>query len=302
LYIFLNAPKRPIGRAFRLRERHMGDRSRVWFITGVSSGFGRQLAKEVLARGEIVAGTLRQQAQVKEFRALAPGRSFAYGLDVTAAAVIPEIIGTVMRDLGRIDVLVNNAGYGLIGAAEETSDAETRKLFETNFFGLLNVTKAVVPHMRAAKRGHIVNFSSLAGIMGFPGVSLYCATKFAVEGLSEALAGELAAFGIKVTIVEPGGFRTDFQGRSIAMPAKVLPEYADTPAAKARAMSAQYDGHQPGDPAKAAKAIVEAVDSETPPLRLVLGADALGAGRAKLASLAQNYDAWERVSMGTHVG
>jgi NAD(P)-dependent dehydrogenase (short-subunit alcohol dehydrogenase family) len=280
----------------------MGDRSRVWLITGVSTGFGRELAKEVLARGEIVAGTLRQAAQVDEFRALAPGRSFAYRLDVTEAATIPEVVANVVRDTGRIDVLVNNAGYGLIGAAEETSDAEARKLFETNFFGLLNVTTAVLPHMRAARRGHVVNFSSLAGIMGIPGVSLYCATKFAVEGLSESLAGELAAFGIKVMLVEPGGFRTDFQGRSITMPAKVLPEYAGTPAANARAMSAQYHGHQPGDPAKAAKAIVEAVDSDATPLRLVLGADALGAGRAKLASLAQNYDAWENVSMGTHAG
>lgn len=280
----------------------MGDRSRVWLITGVSTGFGRELAKEVLARGEIVAGTLRQAAQADEFRALAPGRSFAYRLDVTDAAAIPQVIADVVRDTGRIDVLVNNAGYGLIGAAEETSDAETRKLFETNFFGLLNVTKAVAPHMRAAGRGHIVNFSSLAGIMGIPGVSLYCATKFAVEGLSESLAGELGAFGIKVTIVEPGGFRTDFQGRSIAMPEKVLPAYAGTPAANARVMSARYDGHQPGDPAKAAKAIIAAVDSDAPPLRLVLGADALGAGRAKLASLAQNYDAWEKVSMGTHAG
>jgi NAD(P)-dependent dehydrogenase (short-subunit alcohol dehydrogenase family) len=280
----------------------MGDRSRVWLITGVSTGFGRELAKQVLARGDTVAGTLRQAAQVDEFRALAPGRSFAYRLDVTEAASIPQVIANVVRDTGRVDVLVNNAGYGLIGAAEETSDAETRQLFETNFFGLLNVTKAVLPHMRAARGGHVVNFSSLAGMMGIPGVSLYCASKFAVEGLSESLAGELAAFGIKVTIVEPGGFRTDFQGRSIAMPAKVLSEYEGTPAAKARVMSAQYHGHQPGDPTKAAKAIIEAVSSDAPPLRLVLGADALGAGRAKLASLAQNYDAWEQVSVGTHVG
>ena len=280
----------------------MGDRSRVWLITGVSTGFGRALAQEVLARGEIVAGTVRQATQVNEFRALAPGRSFAYRLDVTDAASIPQLIANVVRDTGRIDVLVNNAGYGLIGAAEETSDAEARKLFETNFFGLLNVTKAVLPYMRAAKCGHVLNFSSLAGIMGIPGVSLYCATKFAVEGLTESLAGELAAFGIKVMIVEPGGFRTDFSGRSINMPAKVLPEYAGTPAAKARVLSSQYHGHEPGDPAKAAQAILEAVDSDAPPLRLVLGADALGAGRAKLASLAQNYDAWEKVSTCTHAG
>jgi NAD(P)-dependent dehydrogenase (short-subunit alcohol dehydrogenase family) len=280
----------------------MGDRARVWLITGVSTGFGHELAKAVLARGEIVAGTVRQAAQIDEFRALAPGRSFAYRLDVTQGGTIPGVIASVVRDTGRIDVLVNNAGYGLIGAAEETSDAEARKLFETNFFGLLNVTQAVLPHMRAAKRGHIVNFSSLAGIMGIPGVSLYCASKFAVEGLSESLAQELAPFGIKVTIVEPGGFRTDFAGRSIAMPAKILADYADTPAARSRAMMAGYHGHEPGDPVKAANAIIKVVDSEAPPMRLVLGPDALGAGRAKLASLAQNYDAWETVSTGTNHG
>lgn len=278
------------------------DRSRVWLITGVSTGFGRELAKAVLARGGIVAGTVRQDAQADEFRALAAGRSFAYRLDVTEAGAIPSVIEKVVRDTGRIDVLVNNAGYGLIGAAEETSEAEARKLFETNFFGLLHVTQAVLPYMRAAKRGHVVNFSSLAGIMGIPGVSLYCASKFAVEGLSESLAGELAPFGIKVTIVEPGGFRTDFAGRSIAMPAKVLPEYAGTPAANARAsMMSKHRGHEHGDPAKAANAIIEAVDSEVPPMRLVLGADALGAGRAKLASLAKNYDAWETVSTSTNL-
>jgi NAD(P)-dependent dehydrogenase (short-subunit alcohol dehydrogenase family) len=274
----------------------------MWLITGVSSGFGRELAKEVLSRGEVVAGTLRQTDQMEEFRALAPGRSLPYQLDVTEAATIAQTVNKVIQDTGRIDVLVNNAGYGLIGAAEETSDAESRKLFETNFFGLLNVTKAVVPHMRAARRGHIINLSSLAGIKGIPGVSLYCATKFAVEGFSESLAGELAAFGIRITIVEPGGFRTDFSGRSIVMPATVLAEYAGTPAANARARVSQYRGQEPGDPAKAAKAIVEAVDCEAPPLRLVLGADALRAGRAKLASLAQNYDAWERVSSGTNAG
>ena len=278
----------------------MGDRARVWLITGVSSGFGRELAKAALARGEIVAGTVRRLAQIDEFRALAPGRCHAYQLDVTAAATIPDVVASVMRDTGGIDVLVNNAGYGLIGAAEETSDVETRQLFETNFFGLLNVTRAVLPYMRAASHGHIVNFSSLAGIMGLAGCSLYCSTKFAVEGLSEALAGELAPFGIKVTIVEPGGFRTDFAGRSIVMPARVLAEYAGTPAAKARAHMSSYRGNEPGDPVKAAHAILQAVDSNTPPLRLVLGPDALRVGRAKLASLAQNYDAWEQVSSSTN--
>ena len=280
----------------------MGDRSRVWLITGVSTGFGRELAKAVLARGERVAGTVRQKAQVEEFRALAPERCRGYRLDVTEAPTIPDVIANVMRDMGGIDVLVNNAGYGLIGAAEETSPAEARKLFDTNFFGLLNVIQAVLPHMRAAKRGHIVNFSSVAGIIGIPGVSLYCASKFAVEGLSESLAGELGSFGIRVTLVEPGSFRTDFGGRSITMPSKVLPAYANTPAGKARAsMSSGYHGSEPGDPVKAAYAIIQAVDSNTPPLRLVLGPDALGAGRAKLAALAQNYDAWEQVSGSTNI-
>jgi NAD(P)-dependent dehydrogenase (short-subunit alcohol dehydrogenase family) len=281
----------------------MGDQSRVWLITGVSTGFGRELAKAVLARGERVAGTVRQKAQVEEFRALAPERCRGYRLDVTEAPTIPDVIANVMRDMGGIDVLVNNAGYGLIGAAEETGAAEARKLFDTNFFGLLNVTQAVLPHMRAAKRGHIVNFSSVAGIIGIPGVSLYCASKFAVEGLSESLAGELGPFGIKVTLVEPGSFRTDFGGRSITLPAKVLAEYANTPAGKARAMMTTpgYHGHEPGDPVKAAHAIIQAVDSNTPPLRLVLGPDALGAGRAKLAALSQNYDAWEKVSGSTNI-
>jgi NAD(P)-dependent dehydrogenase (short-subunit alcohol dehydrogenase family) len=280
----------------------MGDRSRVWLITGVSTGFGRELAKAVLARGEQVAGTVRQQAQLEEFQALAPGRCRGYRLDVTETAAIPATIANVMHDMDRIDVLVNNAGYGLIGAAEETSAAEARKLFDTNFFGLLNVTQAVLPHLRIAKHGHIVNFSSVAGIMGIPGVSLYCASKFAVEGFSEALAGELAPFGVRVTIVEPGSFRTDFAGRSIAMPAKVLAEYANTPAGQARAMMSNpgYHGRESGDPVKAAQAIIQAVDADTPPLRLVLGPDALGAGRAKLASLAQNYDAWEQVSGSTN--
>jgi NAD(P)-dependent dehydrogenase (short-subunit alcohol dehydrogenase family) len=280
----------------------MGSLSRVWLITGVSSGFGRDLAKAALARGDIVAGTVRQATQLQEFRDLSPGRSFAYQLDVTVPESIAAITANIVRDTGRIDVLVNNAGYGLIGAAEETSDAEARKVIETNFFGLLNVTLAVLPHMRAARKGHVVNMSSLAGIVGIPGVSLYCASKFAVEGLSESLAGELAPFGIKVTIVEPGGFRTDFSGRSLVMPAKILPEYAGTPAAIARDRMGKYAGHEPGDPVKAAHAILRVVDSDAPPMRLVLGADALGAGRAKLGSLAENYDAWQEVSVATNLG
>ena len=276
--------------------------TRVWLITGVSSGFGRELARAALSRGEIVAGTMRQPAQLAEFRQLAPGRAFAYQLDVTEPSNIERVVERVAKDCGgRIDVLVNNAGYGLIGAVEEVSDQETRRMFETNFFGLLNVTRAVLPVMRAQRSGHIFNFSSVAGILGIPGVGHYCAAKFAVEGLSESLAGELSAFGIKVTIVEPGGFRTDFAGRSITIAGNALADYAGTPGGKARDLMSQYSGHEPGDPVKAMQAILAAADAETPPLRLVLGPDALRAARAKLASLATNYDAWEATSNGTDI-
>jgi NAD(P)-dependent dehydrogenase (short-subunit alcohol dehydrogenase family) len=275
--------------------------SKTWLITGVSSGFGRELAKVVLARGDTIAGTLRKEAQLKEFEALAPGRARAYRLDVTDAAAIPDTVARVVRDLGRIDVLVNNAGYGINGALEEISDAEARQLIETNFFGTLNMIRAVLPQMRAQRSGHVVNFSSSAGIIGIPGVSVYCAAKHAVEGLSESLAPEVAPFGIKVTIVEPGGFRTDFAGRSIVT-AKAMPEYAETPAGKTRGMLAAYRGNEPGDPIKAMKGLLQALDAPEPPLRLVLGPDALGAGRHKLAALAKNYDAWEHVSTSTNLG
>jgi len=272
---------------------------KVWLITGVSSGFGREIARAALARGDVVAGTLRQAAQLAGFRDLAPGRAHAFQMDVTDAAAIGRTVAETVRTAGGIDVLVNNAGYGQIGVAEEVTDAQTRRLFETNFFGLLQVVRAVLPHMRARRRGHIVNISSVAGMIGIPGMALYSASKFAVEGLSEALAGEVAPLGIRVTIVEPGGFRTDFAGRSISPTEQPIADYAATPAGQVRALLASYSGHEPGDPAKAAAAILDLVDAPSAPVRLALGSDALKMLRSRLARVAQDYEAWQAVTTST---
>jgi NAD(P)-dependent dehydrogenase (short-subunit alcohol dehydrogenase family) len=274
---------------------------KVWLITGVSTGFGREIAKQALARGDVVAGTLRQESQLAAFAALSPGRAHPYQLDVTDPAAVARVVQRIIADTGRIDVVVNNAGYGLIGVAEEVSDREAQRLFETNFFGLFNVVKEVLPQLRSQRSGHIVNMSSLAGTMGIPGMALYSASKFAVEGLSEALAGELGAFGIRVTIVEPGGFRTDFAGRSIGKSERVLSDYADTPGGALRAMLAQYHGREPGDPVKAAGAILKLVDSPSPPLRLALGPDALALLRGRLTQVAKDYEDWQVVTNGMGV-
>ncbi len=179
------------------------------------------------------------------------------------------------------------------------TDAQTRRLFETNFFGLLQVMRAVLPHMRARRSGHIINVSSVAGMIGIPGMALYSASKFAVEGLSEALAGEVAPLGIRVTIVEPGGFRTDFAGRSISQPGRAVADYAGTPAGQVRAQLAAYGGHEPGDPARAAAAILQLADAPTVPVRLALGSDALKMLRGRMARVTKDYDDWQAVTRST---
>ena len=272
---------------------------KVWFITGVSSGFGREIAQAALARGDVVVGTLRQAAQLDAFNALAPGRAHALQMDVTDPAAIVRAVEEAARTAGRIDVLVNNAGYGQVGVAEEVTDAQTWRLFETNFFGLLQVMRAVLPHMRARRSGHIINVSSVAGMIGIPGMALYSASKFAVEGLSEALAGEVAPLGIRVTIVEPGGFRTDFAGRSISQPGRAVADYAGTPAGQVRAQLAAYGGHEPGDPARAAAAILQLADAPTVPVRLALGSDALKMLRGRMARVTKDYDDWQAVTRST---
>jgi NAD(P)-dependent dehydrogenase (short-subunit alcohol dehydrogenase family) len=270
-----------------------------WLITGVSSGFGLELARAALARGDTVVGTVRQAAQADRFEQLAPGRAHAVLLDLTRSADVEPAVQQAIGRAGTIDVLVNNAGYGLFGAVEETSDAEARAVMETNFFGALAVVRALLPHLRERRAGHIFNVASVAGAIGFPGCGLYAASKFALEGLTEALAAELAAFGIRVTIVEPGGLRTQFSGGSLRKTGGVIDAYAGTPAARTRDNIGNYHGHEPGDPAKAAAALIRALQAPQPPLRLALGADAVrmlrGAHEGKLKQLAD----WEAVSVAT---
>ena len=277
----------------------MAAAARIWLVTGVSSGFGQELARQILARGDTVVGTLRRKEQAAAFEALAPGRAHARLLDVTDSAAIPPLVAAVERYIGSIDVLVNNAGYGLGGAVEELDAAECRHVMETNFFGTLNLIKAVLPSMRKRRSGHIINFSSMAGIVGFPGFGLYNASKFAVSGLTEALAGELAPFGIRATVVEPGGFRTNFAGGSLAVARNPMPEYADTVAARPRVMKEHYHGTQRGDPAKAAAAVLSIVGAESPPVHLLLGPDAVAAARGKLERFGAEIAAWEALSNST---
>jgi NAD(P)-dependent dehydrogenase (short-subunit alcohol dehydrogenase family) len=275
--------------------------SRIWFITGVSSGFGRCLAEAVAARGDIAVGTLRQDAQLAGYNALAPGRTVGVKLDVTVPAQIGAAVEKVIAQFGRIDVLVNNAGYGLLGAVEEVSEAEARAQMETNFFGALGVTRAVLPHLRRQKSGHILQISSIGGYNGTPGAGLYNASKFALEGFSEALAKEAAPLGVRVTIVEPGPFRTKWAGESLKRSATVIPDYAATPAGATITRITGYGakGTQPGDPDLAAAAMLKVVDSPNPPLRLVLGAMAIGAFKAKLDSTRRELEAWEAIGLAT---
>ena len=269
-----------------------------WLITGVSSGFGLELAKAALARGDLVAGTVRKAEQVAAFEALAPGRVCCVVLDVTEAMAIKPAVEAAIEKLGGITVLVNNAGYGQFGAVEELTDSEIRDCVEVNFFGTMNVVRAALPSMRKTG-GHILNISSYAGMCGIPGVGIYNAAKFAVEGLSEALAQELAPFNIRVTIVEPGGFRTKFAQGSQRFAANPMPEYAETPAGQIPKMMGQYAGYEPGDPVKAMNSLLQIVDAPAPPLRYVLGADAIKMVTGKLEQVNVDIEAWRGLSEAT---
>lgn len=266
-------------------------RPRGWLITGVSSGFGRELAQAALARGDVVVGTLRKADQVAAFEALAPGRAHALVLDVTDSANIAPVVQRAAELTSGIDVLVNNAGYGFVGSIEESSLDEVRRQFETNFFGTMQVTQAVLPQMRARRSGRILNLSSGAGQIASPGLGYYAASKFAIEAFSEALAGEMAPLGVRVTILEPGGFRTQFSGGSYAQAAQRIADYDQT-AGRMRAGFEQFNGKQPGDPKKAAQVMLQLVDMPEPPLRLILGRDMVPRIRGKLegvlAEIARN--------------
>ena len=269
--------------------------SKVWLITGCSTGFGRELAKYVLQTGDKVAVTSRNPEDIKDI-VDREDNAIAIQLDVTKPDEIKAAVKQTMDEFGRIDVLVNNAGIGYFGAVEESEDAAVRRMFEINFFGLAKMTQEVLPVMRKQRSGHIVNIASIGGLRAFPAVGFYNATKFAVDGLSEALAKEVAPLGIKVTIVAPSGFRTDWAGRSAEDSPIVIEDYHETAAQNQSAIRG-YSGNQPGDPERAAKAIVKAVESEDPPLRLLLGAAAMKGARAKLEELKKDFDAWEETTV-----
>jgi NAD(P)-dependent dehydrogenase (short-subunit alcohol dehydrogenase family) len=275
-----------------------GHSTRVWFITGASSGLGRALAEAVLDRGERAVVTARKPERLLEFIERYPAQALVLELDVTRFDQANAVVSQTLERFGRIDVLVNNAGYGLLGAAEEYEVSQLRRQFETNFFGLVNITRAVLPIMRRARSGWIVNISSVGGVRAIAGFSAYNATKFAVEGFSEALAQEVGPLGIAVTIVEPGRFRTDWAGRSLEVAPSTIAEYAATVGAT-RDLMTSVNGSQEGDPERAAAAIIKAVDADRPPLRLALGADAVAAIRQKLAAVGDELAAWERVSVST---
>jgi NAD(P)-dependent dehydrogenase (short-subunit alcohol dehydrogenase family) len=272
-------------------------KNKVWLITGCSTGFGRELAKHVLASGYKVAVASRNTDDIKDIVAEYPETSIAVKLDVTKPDEVKSSVAQTIAKFGQIDVLVNNAGIGYFAAVEESEEDEYRRMFEINFFGLVAMTNTVLPHMRAKHTGHIVNVASIGGLVGFPGVGLYNATKFAVDGLSDALAKETKHLGIHVTVVCPSGFRTDWAGRSANNSKIVIDDYNPSAGVNKDTIRG-YSGSQPGDPVRAAKAILKAVESENPPLHLLLGAAALKGARNKLEVLKKDYDAWEETTVG----
>ena len=271
---------------------------RVWFITGATRGLGALIAEAALADGNAVVATGRNIAAITErfghSAALLP-----VALDVTDEAQAKAAVQAAVERFGRIDVLVNNAGFGLLGAIEESSDADVRRMYDTNVFGLLNITRAVLPAMRAQRAGHVINMSSIGGYRAAAGFGAYSSTKFAVEGLTEALRAELKPLGIHATVVEPGYFRTDFlDATSLVVAGNVIADYDET-SGEVRRRATHMNHNQPGNPEKLAAAMVELVDAETPPLRLPLGTDTLKAIAEKNAYVAQETETWQALSAST---
>jgi NAD(P)-dependent dehydrogenase (short-subunit alcohol dehydrogenase family) len=272
--------------------------AKTFFITGASSGFGRALADAALADGHRVVGTLRNQVALETFNALHAERAIGKLLDVTEATAIERVVAEVEAQVGPIDVLVNNAGYGHEGILEESTLDELRQQFEVNVFGAVAMIQAVLPYMRQRRRGHIINVTSMGGIITMPGLSLYHGSKFALEGISESLAKEVKGLGIAVTAVEPGAFRTDWAGRSMVRAERTIADY-DTVFDPIRERRRNINGNQPGDPAKAAQAMLKLVASDNPPMHLPLGNDAVQMIRDKLVSIESEIAAWEAISRGT---
>ena len=269
----------------------------VWFITGCSTGFGRELSVILLKRGYRVVVTARDKTKIDDIVAGHDKNGLALALDVDKHDQIEAALKAAEDRFGRIDVLVNNAGYGYLAAVEEGDDADVRAMFETNFFGLAAMTRAVLPIMRAQKSGAIVNVSSMGGFIGFPGSGYYAATKFAVEGLSESLSKEVGPLGIKVIIVEPGPFRTHWAGRSLKTPKKPIDAYAETAVARRKQIQS-YSGNQPGDPVRASEAIITAVEQDHPPLRLPLGAFAYESMGAEIEAVRKEHASLEAMARG----
>ncbi|WP_109479624.1 oxidoreductase [Paraburkholderia sp. C35] len=272
----------------------------VWFITGCSTGFGKELALAVLARGWRCVATARDAASLAglaEPGSDADARLARVQLDVTDAAQIAAAVDTAQQRFGAIDVLVNNAGYGYQSSVEEGEEAEIRAQFDANVFGLFAMTRAVLPGMRARRKGHVVNITSVAGLAGFPGSGYYAASKHAVEGWSDSLATEAGPLGIHVTCVEPGPFRTDWAGRSLKQTPNRIADYAET-AGKRMQTTAQYSGHQPGDPVRAAQAMIRLTEADNPPRHLVLGAFGVDAVSKRLHATLADIDAWRETSLG----
>jgi NAD(P)-dependent dehydrogenase (short-subunit alcohol dehydrogenase family) len=270
----------------------------TWLVTGASRGFGRSICEQALGRGHRVVATARSTTSLDPLADAFPNRLLSLPLDVTDSASIAAAVEQTLAWSPSIGVLVNNAGSGIHGAIEEVSEEETAALFDANVFGLLRVTRAVLPVMRRQHSGHIINLSSAAGFVAGAGSGIYASTKFAVEGLSEALAAEVGPLGIKVTLIEPGSFRTDFNGSSIRIAAREIQDYAETAGKRARALR-ESSGRQPGDPGKVAEAICNIAGTEKPPLHLVLGNTGIDRVRAKLAVVDAELTQWESVSRST---
>ena len=269
-----------------------------FLITGVSQGLGRAFAEAALAAGHTVVGTVRSQSARQEFEALAPGRARGVILDVTDFAAVEAVIGQIDRDAGGIDVLVNNAGYGHEGILEESPLDALLHQFNVNVFGAVAMIKAVLPGMRARRRGRIINISSMAGLAALPGIAYYSGSKFALEGISEVLAKEVRDFGIYVTALAPGSFRTEWAGKSMIRSDRSIADY-DPLFVPVRRAREQKSGRQAGDPAKAAKVLLDLVEAEHPPVHMILGGDALQLVRDRTKALLAEFDTWEDVSHST---
>ena len=271
---------------------------RIWMVTGAARGIGARITEAALAQGDAVIATSRDAASLQQ-RFSASDALLPLALDVTSESQATQAVEAGLARFGRIDVLVNNAGYGLLGAVEEATADEVRKLYDTNVFGLLNVTRAVLPSMRARRRGHVINMSSLGGYQSGPGFGIYCSTKFAVEGLTEALHGELAPLGIHATVVEPGYFRTEFlEGASLSVSPRILDDYAAS-AGQVRIAATRISLNQPGDPLRLASAVMRLADAAHPPMRLPLGTDTLKVIEDKHAFVNAEVAQWRSLAAST---